>query len=295
VPYTTTDFITDVKLRCFAPTSQITFTESDILLLADAEMQTTILPLVQSLREDYLVTYKDTTIVADQANYELPDRGVGLQLREVHIIDGDNGTVFDVPQIDTEQVQTTQSGDVQSFYIRGNELFLYRAPSSVWAGKTLRLYYFLRPSKFVLTTAAAQVATITQASDTVTVSSVPSSWTTSNTFDFVRQKGGSETLGIDYEASAVGTTIVFTSDMPSRLAVGDYVALAGETPLIQLPPELRPVLAQATACQMLSNMKLPGADDGMKRLETEIKAATVLLTPRVHGETKKIIARHGWL
>jgi len=293
MPYLTSDLIADVKDRAFAPTAQETFDEAAILRIADSKVQSVILPLMQSLRSEHYSTWKDEAIVSGVAAYRIPARALGMQLRDVQLVTS-SGDVRDLPQIDPEQVTTTTSGEVRAFYMRANRVVLYPTPSASQDGTTLRLHYFLRPGKLVLAIAAAPISVLASATS-LTVSSVPSTWTTANTFDFVRAEGASEPLGIDFAASSVSTTITFTSSVPTDLVLLDYVTLAGESPIPTIPAELRPVLAQATAHQMLQSQKLPGADDAMKLLDMEIRAATTLLTPRVQGAPRTIVARHGWL
>ncbi len=294
--YTTSDLITDIKLRAFVPTSQNSFTEADFLLMADAEMQTVILPLVQSLRADYYVTHTDRTIAAGQGAYDMPVRAVGMGLKDVHIVDA-SGVITNLAQIDQSDARTTQTGEPEAFYIRQNQVYLYPTPSS--SSGTLRLYFSLRPGKLVLPSAAGTISSIVTASNEVTLSSIPSSWTSTLTYDLIRQDGGGEPLVIDLAASGVtSTTITFASALPSSpvaLRTSDYVALAGQSPLPQMPAELRPVLAQAVAARIRASMRLPGADDAKAILKDEVEAAKILLTPRVQNERKVIPARHGWL
>lgn len=291
--YTTTNFLADVKLRAFIPVSQATFTAADTLLLADAETQTTVIPLLQSVKSDYWLTYKDHTITASQANYDIPARAIGMALRDVQIVSS-GGDVTSIPQINVEDVNTTVSGEPVAFYIKQNQVYLFPTPSSTTG--TLRLHYYLRPAKLVQTTDAGLISTISTGSNYVTVASIPSAWTTSYTYDLIKQDGASEPLAIDQAATSIAsTTITFTSTMPTSLRVSDYVALAGETPIPQIPAEVRPVLAQATAVRMMESMMLPGVDFARSTLDREIKTATMLLSQRVEGESKKIRAKHGWL
>jgi hypothetical protein len=295
VAYTTTEFIADVKLRAFLPTSQATFASADILLLADAETQTSVIPLVQSIRNEYWVRYYDHTITAAQANYDIPVRAIGMALRDVQLV-ASSGQVTSLPQISLEDIQTTTSGEPEAFYLRQNQVYLYPTPISTTG--TLRLYYELRPGQLVLTTAAGLISSINTGTNAVTVASIPSAWTASYTYDLIRQDGASEPLAIDQAVSSVAsTTLTFSSTLPTSpaLRVSDYVALAGQTPIPQIPAELRPVLAQATAVRMMESMMLPGVDFARRTLDKEIETAVKLLSPRVSGEVKKIRATHGWL
>jgi len=291
--YTTTDFIADVKLRAFLPTSQATFGSTDILLLADAEMQTAVIPLVQSVRSDYWVTYADSVITVAVANYDIPVRAIGMALRDVQYVES-GGLIRSLPQIMIDDIKTTIQGEPEAFYVRQNQVYLYPTPSSTTG--TLRLYYQLRPGQLVLTTATGLISSISTVANTATVSSIPSTWSSAFTYDLIRQDGASEPLALDQAVSTVaGTTLTFTATMPTSLRVSDYVALAGQSPIPQIPAELRPVLAQATAVRMMESMMLPGVDFARNTLNKEIETATKLLSPRVSGEVKKIRASHGWL
>lgn len=285
--YTTSDLLADIKLRVFAPSgSTRTFQDTDYLLLADAAMQSIILPMLQSQREEYLVTYKDLAVTADQAAYDIPVRAVGMQLRDVWLVDTD-GTLIDLPELNPELRATTLSGDPRAFFLRMNQVHLYPTPSATL--RTLRLEYFLRPGKLVETSAAAQISAIDTLTGIVTVGSVPSTWSTTDEYDLVRKDGGGEPRAVDQTVSAVTTTTLTLASLPTGLATSDYVSLAGESPIPQVPAELRPVLAQAVAVKVCEAMKLPALEDSRKTLEMEIKAAQLLLTPRVLGAAKKVV------
>lgn len=290
--YTTADLLTDIRLRVLAPGDNSVFDNTDVLRLADAEMQTTVLPLLMSLRGEYCIVFEDQTVVAGQAGYDIPARAVGLMLREVHLVDA-GGAITNLPQLSPEDIETTTPGPPEAFYLRQNQVYLYPTPAT--AAGTLRLYYPLRPASLIEATSAALVSSINTGTGVVTFTSVPSAWTTGNRFDWVRKDGGSEPRAIEQTASLISGTDVTFASLPSSLVAGDYLALAGETPLIQLPAELRPVLCAATAVRLCESMQLPGLDSARKSLEEVVKAVQLLLTPRVIGAPKKIVARrNGW-
>lgn len=292
--YTTSDLISDVKLRAFVPTSQSTFSEADILLIADAEMQSTILPLVLDLGNEYYITYKDVAVTANLQSYDIPPRAVGMKLDRVVIINS-SGNIRPLSQMAPIFQETTVPSQPENFFLQRNQICLYPVPDGGNYG-TLRQYYFLRPGKLVLTSAATTITAVDTTTNTVTIGSVPSSWSTSNTFDLIRQDGGVEQLSVDLGASSVSASaITFTASLPTGLRAGDYVSLSGESPLPQMPAELRPVLAQGVAARIRQAMRLPGADDAMKLLEREMNQAKLLLAPRVESSPKVIMAAHDWL
>jgi len=286
---TTQELLDSIEMRCFAPIDQNTFSSSKLLLLAHEELQSKILPEILSVREEFFVTYTDYSVVANQASYIIPNRAIGMGLREVKIIVGND--VINLTQITPEAVTSTTSGSPTSFYIQDNNVVLYPTPST--SANTLRLYYCKRPSKLVLTSDAALISSIDTATKTVTVTAVPTAWSTSNQFDFVKQDGASENLAIDQSITSINSTdITFSNDLPSTLRVGDWVSLRYTSPLVQLPEEYITVLSQATSCRVIQSMRLPGLDSEMAQLKIMLDMAKKLIGPRVSGETKKITVKN---
>lgn len=286
--FTTSDLLDSIKRRSFAPAGQTTLTDEELLAMADEETQTTILPDILSVREEYFVAYTDYAITANQAAYDIPARSIGLQVRDVHVIDGT--AVFpDFPRLEPERIASAQAGAPEAFFIKNNSVCLYPTPSTT--SKTLRLYFPLRPSKLIAPSEAAVVSAIN--GTVVSVSSIPAAWVTGDTFDLIKQDGGQECLAFDLESSLVsGSDITFPS-VPDGLRVGDYVALADQSPLIQLPPDYRLVLAQAVAAAVLESMSQPGADRARKALDKMRERVLKLIGPRTPGEAR-VVAPNTW-
>jgi len=289
--YTTTDLLNSIKRKSFLPAGQSTFTDEELLAIADEQVMNTILPVLVNVREEFLVYHTDYDIVGGKNAYDIPPRAVGMSIREVAIVDGETITT-DIRRIEPEQVVSGSQGAPNSFFLKNNQVVLYPTPST--SAKTLRLYYFLRPSRHVESSDAAQVTSIDTGTNTITINATPSGWASGNSFDLIRQDGGQEPITTDHvSVSVAGNDLTFSS-LPSTLRVGDYVALAGETPLVQLPAELRSVLAQAVAAEVLEAQNQPGADKAQKTLAKMIDSVQTLLTPRVQGEPRVIINRT-WL
>ena len=283
--FTTSNLISSVQRRAFLPTNQQTFSEEAILAIGDEAVKSRILPNIMAVREEFFVHPIDQTIVAGTAAYNIHSRSVGLIVREVQIIDS-AGAITDLPRIEPETVDTTVTGSVDSFYLRNNQIILHKTPSS--SPGTLRQQIFLRPGEMVLTTAAGLISSIDTGLNTVTVSSIPSTWATGNIFDFVKQDGGHEYLAIEYTSTDVTSNVITFASLPSTLRVGDYVALKGQTPLVQLVPDYQPALAQLIAADMLEWMNQPGASKAKERAEKMLEAAQYSITPRVHGENRVV-------
>jgi hypothetical protein len=289
MPFTTADLITSINLRSFAPIDASTFSTSDLLLLADEETQTKLVPEINSVREEFFIAYKDIAITANQSEYEIPARAVGLSPRDVQLVTS-SGQVKSLSQLSPEMTSSTSSGSVQAFYLRDNNIILYPTPASTV--DTLRVSFSKRPSKLIESSSSAVITAIDTNSNQITVSSIPSGWDTSKSYDLIKQDGGQECRAIDLAASSVtSTTVTFTSSIPTSVRVGDYVALQDQSPLIQLPPEYRPVLAQCVAVRILMSMRMQGVGDEIQVLQKMLADTRKLINPRVAGESRKIINR----
>lgn len=287
--YTSTDLLAAIERRTFAPQNQLTYTPAELLAVADEVMQTHLLPDILAVREEFFVSYVDYAVTANQAAYDIPARAIGMKVREVHLLDGD--AVTNLPRKEPEQFQTMGTGTPDSFFLRMNQVFLYPVPQQTQ--KTLRLYFELTPASLVATSSAAVVATIDTATNVVGVASIPGAWATGNVFDLVKQDGGQEPLAIDLTSTIVASTNITLPSLPATLRVGDYVSLAGETALPQIPPNYRAVLAQGVAAEILESMNQAGAEKARKTFDAMRLTAQKLITPRVEGEDR-LITPQNW-
>jgi len=296
MPYTWTELLDDIKVRGMIPTSQSTFTEARLLNLANAEMRTKILPLVDKVREAYYSFDVDTTINAS-GTYEISKRAVGGKLLNAALLNGNER--LDLARYEEEEIQNyTEAPDSYGFYFKGNQFILLPASPSNWS--TLRQTILMRPNKLVKQSDAAQITAINTVTKVCTCGTVPSTWTTSSTFDMVQQNPHFDWLGIDLAITAITTgaagTITFSAALPSRLAVGDWIGLVEETPVIQCPVELHPLLAQETSNTCLKAQNdLTGYRLGKEEAKMMREDILALINPRTQSEGKKLVNRTGIL
>lgn len=293
--FTTAELITDIKQRAMIPTDQTTFTASDLLRFATDELRLTLLPLLLSEREEFYLTEAGATqaLVAGTAACQMPARAVGQMLRDAYIVDA-NGNISNLTRIEYDErpdFDVTATGVPQHFYLRNNKIVLLPIPSS--ADYSLCTPYYIRPSKLIETTAAAQITAVT--STTITVSSLPTTITTSTTVDFIRNTGGFECISIDETPTIIASTTLTFAAVPTGTAIGDWIALSGESPIPQLPAELHPLLSERTARKV---MKAIGDANGVKLSEETIREMTegalLITSNRVQGEPKRIVSRQWW-
>jgi hypothetical protein len=279
--YTSSDLIDAVKSLASIPSSQNLFATADFLRFANRSLSLVLSPMLKSVREEYHVVDYDYNIAADQTSYRIPRFAAGDALRDVKIIDS-AGNEESLSRAEPEQI----TGEERSFFVKGNSIVLAWTPSG--SEGTLRLSYTRRPGKLVATSATAVVTSISGTN--VTVSSVPSTFTTAVQVDMIEANPGFDWLATDTAIAGVsGTTLTFAS-VPTDLAIGDYIALAGESPVIQLPLEMHALLEQHVAIQcMRAQDKKSAAKDMQEDFDVMEQRVLTLLTPRVVGEPKKIV------
>jgi hypothetical protein len=176
-----------------------------------------------------------------------------------------------------------------AYVLEGNKLVL---KSSTTSG-ILRMRYFIRPNRLVTTDSVGEITAINTTTHVVTVSVLPSTFITSVTYDLVKGKPGFDTLAMDQSVSAVGTNTLTFSTLPTGLAVGDFVCLAGESPVVQAPVELHPLTVQRTVVAGLAGLgdaKVKVAAEMAEQMKT---MALSLLSPRIVNAPKVIVNRNG--
>lgn len=299
MPWTTADLLTAVRRRAQLPASSADglLTDTDLLALATEEIDTLLVPLVRAAREEYWVTRTDLAITAGTAEYRIPTRAQASALRDVTLVV--DGAETSLPHIELEERgRYTEGGSYWwdgagvGFALQGDKVVVLPTPTKA---ATLRLYYARRLNRLVATSAAALVSSVA-GTPTITFASVPATWSDSDTFDAIEGTPSFDWLGADLTASNVVTgasgTITFDS-VSSELAAGDYVALAGETPVPQIPAELHPLLISATVARALEvvgdRAAFAAATQAVVRQSAQ---ASQLLEPRVEGAARRVVNWH---
>lgn len=296
--YTTKNLIDSVKSRIYMPLSQVTVTEQDILRYADEELQTNIVPLMLSVREEYFVNFKDFNINPNK-EYEIPQRAIGLKLKDVTALDS-SGSEISLAQYALEDSHDNYSNydfetNSYSFTLINNKVKTIGTFSS---NVKVRLYYFERPNQLVLSSASAKIQTIDRINNSITVSSLPSSFTVGTKVDLVKNSPGYETLLPDAVISNIGGTQVdFSSStsIPADLKVGDWLNVAEQAAVIQVPRDMYPLLSQLVVVRILEALNDPGLAAAIRNMEAMRANLLDLLSPRVEGEAKKILNRNSAL
>lgn len=282
-----------VKRRVTVPANQVLLLNADMLALADDVTRSKIVPLIMSLRQDYFVTTTNIPMVADQAAYSIPYRSIGRTLRDLKIEDS-GGNRRDVVKIQLEDEHLERgAGQVYGFYFKGDKFVAVPTPTDTV--ETFEVWYDCAPSELVEVSEAALV--VSKTATTVTVSNAPTGITTGVSIDFVQGKSGNAILGMDATVSVAGFTYTFAANViPDDLVAGDYIALAGKTPVVQLPDEVYSYLETETAIRVLRAIgDFENANALAEEAKEEAKNIKIMMEPRIEGEQTKILNRNSLL
>lgn len=273
---TTTELINSIKLKGSFPTANDLFSNADYLSILNDEMLNVIVPIIGRVNEEYFLTYKNHNVLANQEAYRIPKRAIASTLRDIQQISS-NGSVSSLGRLFEEERTSLTSGP-SGYYIKSNQVLLSPIPKST-SGNILRLAYTRRPSRLVLPSTCSQITSIN--GNVVEVASVPSTMSNGTLIDFVQADGPNDVLDLDVAITGIsGTTFNFDS-VPTELSVGDYICLAGESPVPGIPEEMIPTLVQAALCVCLTSKKDKSSELEIQKLQQMKEALIQLMEPRV--------------
>lgn len=289
--YTTQNLLDNIDRRAFSPSNQNVYTQAERLSIITEEMESNVFPSIFNLYEEYFVTTTTQSLTAEDATYIIPARAINGQIRELKLVNA-QGNYRDLPRIEPEDIyHNSTAGTPEYFFLRNNRIHLHPKPNS--ASESLLIQYYVIPGTSVLPSASAIITGINTSTNVVSFSSIPSSFVTGVTHDFIRGTGEHEHIGTDYINTLVSGTDVTFSSLPDDLAVGDYVSLQGESSLVQCPTIYRNVLAQYVAARILMDQGQSGGENAFAKAEKMKKEAEDLLRPRVTGAMKTFSRQWG--
>lgn len=292
------NILSGVKRRCVLPSNQVLLQDADILVLADDIVKIKIIPLLESVNQEYFVTTQDVTIVANQSVYPIPYRAMGRALREIKLVDA-NGNVRNIAEINIEDAHSySASANILGFYFIGDQIRLVPdVPSTLSIAMSIRFWYRLPPNSLCASTSSALITSVT--ATTVGVNVVPSNLVNGSIIDFIQGQSGNSIYAFDKTLTSIsGSTFTFGAGVipataPNILQAGDYVSLAQTSPVLNfIPNEVSPYLETLISKRVL---KAIGDFDGANILNDDIKEEKEdllkLLEPRSDGEAIIIINR----
>lgn len=295
--YSTEELIQTIKRACAVPTSQLTYTDPDWAALANDMLQTVVVPLIMSTREDYFVTFEDVLSPSDGV-IAFPENAVGSKLRNVCYISQANPLILiNLPRIDLDVVAGVGFYNVWTlagFYVQGSDIVLY-PNTSVPTNTPIRLYYYRRTLVLAPPEEYGQVQSIDTNTNTVVLDFVPLDWENGTMLNSVGSEPNFVITNPGVEITALSSPSIIL-DSVDDIEVGDYLSRLGFSAVPQVPIEAHNYLAQLTAAKALEGL---GDREGMKAAYEEAQklkeSLLVMISQRVDGSVKKVINPSGGL
>lgn len=282
---TADSIITAVRDFAGAASSHEDAADARLLRILNRAQELELTALLASTKGNHRKATLDYTVTS-ATTYAIPTRAIAAGIAQVEAADS-QGNVWMMYEFPDHQRSRGWPRNGH-FYVQGNNLIFYAVPP---AG-TLRITYNKRLSQLVLTTSAAVISSIS--GGTIGIVAAPTTGdlfgTGATSYDFIKSNAHFDILAMDKSATRAGTTLTFTaSDVPSDLAVGDYVALAKQTPVCQAPLELHGVLAQMCVVKWLESKADPRLQDARQTLRELTTEALKLLEPRSESDGEDIL------
>jgi hypothetical protein len=300
--YFTEDLTAAITLRTLAPSSQTTFQTTDLIQIANDEMQLKLVSDIQVIREDFFLNSNDQTLVGSQNAYYVPNRAIGNTLKAVTFVDsqGNEGAPLNRVAVDRAYLYGQGNSSPVAFYVRADQIVLL--PKPTLSSGTIRQYFFQRPNQLVATTSCAKITSVTTVggNTSLTVNTdLSGSLSTSSNVDFLRATSpfmlwASEVPIVAINSTTITVLAANVSDVNSTVlpTVGDYICPAKQANIPQVPQEFHPVLAQMGACRVLAALgdlnKLTAAKAELQELRHE---AVKLIKNRVDSAPEKVDSR----
>lgn len=311
----TTALLKSIKRRALMPDNQNTFSDQDLIDFMNEEIMIGILPSVLQLKEEHFIFKEIIPLVPQKSRYPVPERAIGNKLREVCFRDTAStnfNNEYEMTQIAIDDRYTGLSNGTGSsdftgfrrFYMLGGDVVLHPNVGPTPYG-ALALYYYIRPNTLVKDSSVASITAINKTTGEITLSSLPSGYTvyvagTNNTentlYDFVKTKSPHTIIDINIPILALNSTTKTITVDPDKihldLEVGDYMPLAGQTAVPNIPTELHMVLAQRVAQRVLEAI---GDSEGLANASTKVaemeNKLSTMLDNRVEGAPRKVVNR----
>lgn len=294
------------------PSVQALFDDSDLLTILDFELQSKIVPMMDNQSEEYGVYIKDIPYNISVRNYPLPAlRSVGGKLRGVSFVDSNNNEIR-LPRLRPEDIMSNVNATglainpaLWGFYLQNNTVVLYLGSFSGSSSsfQLLRLRYMRQPNQLVLVAAAARVSNIT--GNVVTVTNVPGTYTTSQTYDMISGTPGFDALQDDSVCTNItGLTMTFNAIPVDELGnptlkAGDWICLSGQAPVAQIPyaPGYALLLQLAAAKCLEIHGDMQGFNIAMSQAADMKNYFISVISPRVDANVIRLTTPnsiYGW-
>ena len=286
--YTTDTLIESVRRRGHLTHSAGSIDLDDLVFLANEELQTYVVQFLIQLRAEFNVSDHPIALTAGTSLYDLPSRAVGSEVRQV-LRETTENQFERILRVEPERILVPPQANSGPTHYYFKDLQIGFTPCG---GSNVIVQYFRRPGDLVLEVQGAQVTAIDEMAGTVTLAAVPDTFTDAAEYDFTQARPPFRLLAMDQSATFV-SNVMTLAEIPTGLAVGDWVTLAQESVIPQIPLVLHPFLAQRTVVKALEALGDARGEQFAKAALDEEGRLSRILVDRTQGSPRYIINRHG--
>lgn len=301
----TEEIVSSSLRRTLAPTSQVTYSTSELVSMANEELLISLVGDILSVREDFFLRLKQVPIVAKVPYYPVPSRAIGNSLKKVFYVDtGGQRVPLRRATIEDESLLSGVTGSPERFLVVGDELRLLPTPAA--SDGYLEQWYFSRPSTLVETTSVGRIESLLTVGSTVVIT------VGADLTSLIVPGGKADLLSVaspfllwseDVVVSAITATTVTVAlsaitDEAGTIQpqVGDYLCPAGTAHIPMVPLEYHPILSQMLACRILEGLAdLQKLQAAAAKLGEMRKQSFSLVSNRIESESEPIVNRQGLL
>lgn len=290
----TTELLALLRKRAAIPPN---VADDTLLKLLNDVQRDKMVPLIVSARKALLEYSVDTDIADGVDHYTVHWRAIGASPVDVNRVlsDGNLQTppLAQVASTELAGLRRTTGAGPTHYYFEADSIVLWPMPGPSALPSTLRQRILLAPSKLVLPSAVGVITAISGLAVTCG-GGIPGTITSSTQVDLVKAKPHFTRLAIDRSGSKSGSVFTFTgAALPTDLAVGDYLCLAGETPVPNYPETFHGTLIHNAAEEYMAGA---GDQEGLaveqQQYGGEAPASRVLTTVSPRGGPRKFNNRN---
>lgn len=284
--YLTEDLVEQIKENTSTEFAQSRFSQTTLIDLCNQESLKRIRPIISNLQKEFFVVTTKIALEQGDKFVRLPKRAAGRGLREVYFEIGSDR--FELVQITREQATREETSSQQtpiSFYFEADSIVF---TSPIDQDITLVLVLEISPGSLVLSTTVTTVSSVDFDTGVVVVSGTPTGYGGAVEYDFVQGLGyGNAVLAVGLTpVSTSGTSYTFNpTELPKTLRAGDYITLAGKTPVPNMPDEAVTTLIHAVSCRIY---RLRGDFNSLKAETDEMQNSILYLqqalADRIEGQ-----------
>lgn len=266
----------------------------------NAEMLTTITPILTKMGEEFFVEPHEFTLIQGQRAYDIPADSIGVKVRDVQLLADDNVSWLSLAHEEPERAASYVTTDVKpkAYIIRANTIEFVSKPAN--STQEARIMYYRRPRQIVDSGYSVCSSVTGPSGGTYTVNVASTTGMATGLFDIIDATTHARISESLQGTVASGTTLTFAAAGLDSDQIAALVASAGatfighnESPSADLPPEAGVLLAQRVACIVLQEQASPRVAAAFSEYERIKQGLKELFSPRAAGRQRKIVNRQG--